>query len=278
MVRIAIVTDIHHGPPSHTKSVEWNGLPTLRDFVDRAEHSGADIILDLGDRVSDISLHEDRRHAREVAAEFSRFGGPCLHLLGNHDVVNLTVADNESILAQSLGNRVLEFEEFRLIAWQPSVAFSEQDGFQSTADSIDWLVDTLLQDKRPAVVATHVPVSGQSQVGNYYFELRPHLATYPDHEIIRKRIEATGRVALWVSGHVHRNGAAQINGTWHLTVQSMSERSTTMPFEAMASADLIVEGDTFSMSVNGYDRFQVSADFAAPSSRTWLAPMSDNPP
>ncbi len=53
------------------------------------------------------------------------------------------------------------------------------------------------------MVFSHVPVSGHSMIGNRYFELNPDLATYPNHNEIRRRAEKAGAPVLWVSGHVH---------------------------------------------------------------------------
>lgn len=188
-IRIAVITDIHHGPVSHTKTADWQALPAVRSFVDWASEENVELLLDLGDHISDTSRSADLVHAGEVAREFKRFDGRRCHLLGNHDVVNLTIEDHEALFEQSFSSRVVDLETARLIAWEPGVVFSEATGFLATGDALDWLVDTLVADSRPAIIATHVPVSGQSQIGNHNFEHRPHLATYPDHDRIRAAVE-----------------------------------------------------------------------------------------
>ena len=270
--KIAIITDIHHGPASHTKAADWQGLPVLRQFIDHAIADEADLVLDLGDHISDTTFENDLRFAQEVAAEFKRFPGPVHHLLGNHDVVNLSIADNETIFG-ALSSRVVDLGATRLILWQPGVQFSEETGFRPTGEALDWLTQTLMDDKRPAIIATHVPVSGQSQIGSYYFENRPHLATYPDHHDIREQVELTGRAALWLSGHVHRNTVTSIRGIQHVTIQSMSERSTTMPDAACAYADVQITGTSVSILVHGADPFQAKLPFLPSGSRTWLQAM-----
>ena len=101
-MKIAIITDIHHGPQSHTKADGWDALQVVRDFIGHAGEQHADLILDMGDRISDTTRDADRQVAAEVAEVFTSFAGPRHHLLGNHDVANMTVADNEEIFAQSM--------------------------------------------------------------------------------------------------------------------------------------------------------------------------------
>lgn len=272
-IRIAIVTDIHHGPASHTKAADWQAIPALERFIAHAIDSGADLVLDLGDHISDTTTDSDRRHAAEVAAAFKRFPGPVHHIVGNHDVVNLSVADNEAIFGQSLASKVVDLGPARLIVWQPGVSFSETVGFPPTGAAIDWLVTALAQSDKPAIIASHVPVAAQSQIGNHYFERRPHLATYPDHEAIRTALEASGRAALWLSGHVHRNTVVGIRGVQHVTIQSLSERSTTLPDTAGAFADVVIDGDTVTVEVHGKDPFYARLPFQPSGTRNWLPVM-----
>ena len=228
-MKIAIITDIHHGPQSHNKKPGWDGLPVLERFLDRAQAEKVDLVLDLGDHISDTDHENDYRVASEVAAVFAGYDGQRVHLMGNHDAANLSTADNEAIFGQSMQSRVVDLGETRLLVWQPGVQLSRETGFQPAAPGLGWLVDALMEDERPAIIATHVPLSGHSQIGNYYFQRSPLHSTYPDHALVREAVEATGRAALWLSGHVHWNTVTNVQGVQHVTVQSMSERFTTMP-------------------------------------------------
>jgi len=271
-LKIAIITDIHHGPQSHTKKEGWDALAVVSEFVAFAEAEGADLILDLGDHISDTSTEADARIMAEVVACFEQTALPRVHVLGNHDVANLTVADNEAIFGTSMQSQVIDLGDFRLIAWQPDVRITRPHGFAETGAALDWLVAALEADPRPAIIATHVPVSGHSQIGNYYFELNPHYSTYPDHARIRAAVEATGKVAGWLSGHVHWNTVTSIRGIRHITVQSLSERFTTMPEAAAAYAMLEIANGQLELTVHGEDPFAARMPFRASGDRPWLAP------
>ncbi|MFB9949026.1 metallophosphoesterase family protein [Rhizobium puerariae] len=272
-MKIAVITDIHHGPLSHTKDPDWNGLPVLREFIDRAVAEKADLVLDLGDHISDTTHEADHRAMSEVAEIFKAFPGRRVHVLGNHDVVNLSIAENEEIFGQSMASAVTDLGDFRLVAWQPGVVITRGVGFANAADHLDWLVETLNADERPAVIATHVPLSGHSQTGNYYFQRSPHYSTYPDHETVRKAVEATGKAALWLSGHVHWNTVTNIGNVQHVTIQSLSERFTTAPLTAAAHALVEIRDGQFTVDVHGNDPFHARLPFRRSGDRPWMAPM-----
>ena len=272
-MKIAIITDIHHGPQSHTKDADWIGLPVLQHFIDRAIAEDVDLVLDLGDHISDTIHENDYRVASEVAEVFKGFPGQRVHVLGNHDVANLSIADNEEIFGQSMQNSVVDLGDFRLLAWQPGVKITRGVGFPKASEDLEWLVEALRADERPAIIATHVPLSGHSQIGNYYFQRNPQYSTYPDHAVVREAVEATGRAALWLSGHVHWNTVTNVSNVQHVTIQSLSERFTTMPMTAAAYADLEIRDGQFTVDVHGNDPFHVRLPFRKSGDRPWVAPM-----
>lgn len=272
-MKIAIITDIHHGPQSHTKDANWNGLPFVRQFIDRAIQEKADLVLDLGDHISDTTHENDYRCATELADIFRTFPGKRVHILGNHDVNNLSIADNEAIFGQSMQSSAHDLGAFRLIAWQPDVKIRMGIGFSEAEPHLEWLVETLNADDRPAIIATHVPLSGHSQIGNYYFERNAHYSSYPDHAVVRRAVEATGRAALWLSGHVHWNTVTNVGNVQHITIQSLSERFTTMPMTACAYADLDINDGQFTFDVFGNDPFHARLPFRKSGDRPWVVPV-----
>jgi 3',5'-cyclic-AMP phosphodiesterase len=283
-LKIALITDIHHGPPSlscpHTKDTAWPVLPAVERFVDRAIAEKADVVIDLGDHVADADRNSDWRHASELATVFSRFPGERVHLLGNHDVVNLSPADNEAIFGCSFESRIVELGALRLIVWQPGVAldYGNGGGFGPVANRLDWLVEALLADERPAIIATHVSLSGRSQIGNYYHQRHPHYSTYPDHATVREAVEGTGRAALWLAGHSHWNTLTTVGNVHHITIQSLTERFTTYPMTAAAHADLHIRDGQFTLDVHGNDPFHLRLPFRKSGDRPWLRPLAATGP
>ncbi len=266
-MKIAIITDIHCQPRGEPG---FDVRPLVVEFVAFANGQGADLLVDLGDRIDDVDAASDVATTGELAEIFARFRGPRVHLLGNHDVVNVTAEDHARLFGQLPGHRAIDLGAFRAVAWEPSVRFSRAEGFPPAAGDLDWLVRTLEADDRPAIILSHIPVSGAAMTGNYYFENNADFATYPDHAGIRAAIARTGRAAMWISGHVHWNSIADIGGTYHLTVQSASETFTTMPDPAAAFTLLEIEGESARLEVFGRDPFAVQVPFVLP--RPWPEP------
>jgi calcineurin-like phosphoesterase family protein len=277
-MKIAIIADIHHGNESLTcpdlRDAEWPVLSAVDQFIDRAIAEQADVVLELGDRINDFDHERDWRHASEIAPAFKRFPRERVHLLGNHDAVNLSAAENEAILECSLQSRVVDLGVARLVAWQPGVVFDYGIGsFPRASDHLGWLVETLLADERPAIVATHVSLAGRAQTGNYYHHHAPTYSTYPDQAEVREAVEKTGRVALWLAGHSHWNTLTTIGNIHHITVQSLTERFTTFPKTAGAYADLLIEDGKFALDVRGNDPFYIRLPFRKSGDQPWVPPI-----
>lgn len=270
-MRIGVITDIHCGPQADSG-------PDVRDvvaaFVKRANEARVDLLLDLGDRIDDVDRTTDLAVTAELAEIFRAFPGPRVHLRGNHDVVNLTDEDHLRLFGQLPGNRVVECDGVRVVVWEPSVQFSRSSGFPVVGENLDWLTMTLAGDERPAIIVSHIPVSGAAMTGNYYFANNADFATYPDHAAIREAVEATGRAALWLSGHVHWNSVTTTGNIWHLTVQSPSEKFTTMPDAAASFALLDIGNGAARLEVFGLDPLAITMPFAPSATHPWPRPRA----
>ena len=79
-IRIAILTDLHVGSP-------FNGLPKLREIVDRTNAARPDLICILGDLVIQGVLGGSFVPPEQTAAELGRLRAPAgvVGVLGNHD-------------------------------------------------------------------------------------------------------------------------------------------------------------------------------------------------
>jgi 3',5'-cyclic-AMP phosphodiesterase len=268
-LKIALIADIHHALAGDG---DFDVRSVVEAFVARAVETEADALIDLGDRIDDCDAVTDFARTAELAEIFARFPGPRVHLKGNHDVVNLDSGGHERIFGRRPNNEVIDLGDLRVIGWQPSVRLDRRTGFPPAAGELDWLLAALSSDDRPAIIATHIPVSGASMTGNYYFENNPDFATYPDHAEIRRAVEQTGRAALWISGHVHWNSFATVGNIRHLTIQSASETFTTNSEPAGAFADLTITGAIARLEVFGHDPLTIEMPFEVSAARRWPQP------
>jgi hypothetical protein len=269
-IRLAFVADIHHGQDSFTK-LGTHALGLMSEFSRFVADARPDAVIDLGDRISDCDHATDLRLEQEVAEAFGPIDAPRYHLCGNHDRDHLTVAENEAILRQPLGHRVVDLGGWRLVLWAADSRIHRPGGFVLRETDLLWLAATVAAADRPLAIVSHVPISGHAQTGNYYFERNPAFSTYPGAERARAVLRRASVPVVCVSGHVHWNTLTTVDGIPHLTLQSLTESFTTMP-EPAAAWGLLELDETIAWTVFGRDPFTARIE-AAQTQRRWMTPL-----
>ena len=245
----------------------------MGEFARFVRDARPDAVIDLGDRISDVSRDTDLRLEREVADAFRAVDAQRFHLCGNHDRDHLSVADNEEILGQSLGHQTLDLGGWRLVLWRADSRIRRPGGFLLAEADLLWLAGVVRQADRPLAIMSHVPVSGHAQTGNYYFEHNPNSSTYPGAERLRALLRTARVPVMWLSGHVHWNTFTTVDGIPHFTMQSLTESFTTSPEPAAAWALLELD-EAIDLKVFGLDPFALRLDAAA-TLRRWIAPLPE---
>lgn len=275
MPRIAIISDIHHGADNFAKK-GTAALGLMAEFARFVAAEKPDLVLDLGDRISDRHHDHDIALEREVANAFAAIDVPILHINGNHDRDFLSVAENEEILGQPLDHRVIDLGDWQVALWRADSRIRRPGGFVLNEPDLLWLEQTMREATRPTLIASHVPLSGQDMTGNYWFERNPQVSRYPGTERIRAAL-ARARVPLvCVAGHVHWNTLTMVDAIPHLTLQSLVEMSTTSPHPAGAWG-LMQLDSAIDWRVFGLDPFALRLDAAATARRPLpcLPPFSE---
>ncbi|MDQ8732110.1 metallophosphoesterase [Bradyrhizobium sp. LHD-71] len=257
VTRIAVVADIHHGRDTFTKR-GTAALGLLDDFIDGVNAGSFDAVIDLGDRISDETAERDVALQRQVANGFHRLGNkPRHHVIGNHDLALLSADQNAVILDAPMHTRSAIIGEHRLVFWQPDVSLTAERGLFLKDGDLDALEKVLNDDDRPTLLISHVPLSGHAQTGNYYFERNPGHATYAENAEIRSVMARAPCPLIALAGHVHWNTLTMVDGTAHLTLQSLTETFTTGE-PAASTAVIEIDGDEFRWTVRGLDRVSVT--------------------
>ncbi len=270
-LKLAVVSDIHHGEDKLTKRGSA-ALGLLDDFLRFAGEWGADLIVDLGDRISDIDRDTDARLLAEVAARFVGLNTPHVHVNGNHDVAFLGEAANATALAQDGASRAIEIKGWRLIFWQADAYIPTPDPFRLRKSDLDWLAAELPKSDAPTVLFTHVPLGGGAMTGNYWFQNNPEHAAYPNADDARALIADLGHVVLCVAGHVHWNSLHRADAIPHITLQSLTESFTTDGAAAGAWGTLELD-DTIRWRAHGRDPIELTLPVRRPGER-WETPLA----
>ncbi len=251
-LKLGLITDIHHGPNTPSKR-GYKVLELLEEFVYEMNQKQADLVIDLGDRISGINKQTDMQLQREVIAIFKQLSMPHVHLLGNHDLEHLSKEDNAKVLGASVAHQSLDIKGYHLVFWQPDPIFPE--GFIATQEQLAWLRKDLKESLIPSILFTHAPFSDPI-LGNYYFESAPkHYASNKDTQAIRS-IFAPSNVVACISGHVHRNNLTSISDVHHITLQSLTESLTTAG-EASASWAWLELEDYLKLELRGKDTLEL---------------------
>lgn len=272
-IKIAVVSDIHYGPtlPSETK-LGGQALELLDDVLEEMIAYGPDLFVELGDRLSDVGVVEDAARLEELAQRFGRL--PCRreHLQGNHDIVHLSAESTAEILGATIGHRSVIVRDWHLVFWDADPRYGR--GLRIADADLEWLERDLASNDLPAVVFSHVPLGGGSMIGNYYFEGRPEgRAGHLDAERARSVMEHSGRVVLALAGHVHWNSLNVIDGSYYVTIQSLSESFTTPPHAAAAWAALELARERITVRIHGRDPFEVILR-PKPIGSHWIVPRA----
>ncbi len=244
-LRLAIVTDIHYGPDTgNVRGPEAIGL--LEQFHLQASALGPDLMVELGDRITDQDEARDLDNLRLVAEVLKRFHCPREHLLGNHDVIPRL--EQERLLETRLDTRALELRGWNLVFLD---TFNHTIGGVVARNTLNWLENHLARTSLPTIIFSHQPLHGEPMIGNQYFE-----TDYADHacpsgsDQVRRILERSPHVRLCVSGHAHWNDLRHVGNLTYLTLQSLTESWATDGIASGAWTWLELD-DTIRVQVHG---------------------------
>ncbi len=253
-LRIAIVTDVHNGPDTgNVRGPEAVGL--LEGFYQDASVLGPNLMVDLGDRITDQTPELDRVNFLAVRDVLARFSCPREHLLGNHDI--LARDEQERALGADLGSHALTLGGWNLVFLD---SFDGTTGGHISEATLTWLETNLTHTTLPTVIFSHQPLHGQPMTGNQYFESEFAAFACPTNsDQTRAIIERCRLVRLCVSGHAHWNDVRHVNGVTYLTLQSLTESWATGGLAARAWTWLELD-DVIRATVHG--RAPLTLEFA----------------
>jgi hypothetical protein len=259
-MRLAIVTDIHHGRVTFVKQGP-RALGLLAAGLARAKEAGVDAVVELGDRISDLDEAADFALQSEVGRVFDASGLTRHHICGNHDRAHLSAARNAEALGAELGTRAVDLGHVRLVFWEPDVALSRTKGFSLAPGDLDGLRGLLAQSARRTILFSHAPLSGHSMRGNYWFENNPAHATYAEADAIRAVLAEAPCPLIAIAGHVHWNSFAELDGVRHLTLHSLTDSTYSHPEPSGAFGWLTVDGERGYWKVEGLAPLEIEFPF-----------------
>lgn len=236
MLRIGVLADPHYAPRDTVNGRYYrDSLRKLRQCAQVLQSERVDLAVNLGDLVDTTrNIQEVRSHLNAALDALSPYSGEWLHVLGNHDLLEL---DKDSFLAACTGHRGLPAERcgyyfkdvggYRLVVLDGNFdgmgrsynreEFDWTDCYISPAQLI-WFKDTLAQAKEKglrAVVFTHENLDErQTPEGR-----DPHVVHNSGQ--VRSILEESGAVLGVIQGHCHTGYYQVIRGIPYFTFPSM---------------------------------------------------------
>jgi len=255
-LRFGLVTDVHYADTDPRGKVFYReSLGKLREAVDRLRKDGAAFLAELGD-FKDMQPGEpaERTLANLVAIEqeFQRFGGATYHVLGNHDVDNLSKAQVLATITNTgiePGRSTYAFSRggVRFVVLDTDFTLDGHDYDHGRFDWRDidvpppelaWLRAELGAGAEPVIVFAHHRLDGEGDV------------QVIDRAEVRVILEGSGRVLAVFQGHDHRGAYSRIGGIHYYTLRAMAEGSGP----ANSSYAMVDVHPDLSLTVTGYRR------------------------
>lgn len=217
-MRAIIVTDCHH---------DGNGkVPeTLASIIRKTIHKKSDIpvdaLFDLGDRTTRLDAASDKRNMMELAAVFKTANVKRVHIPGNYDVENLSLADNEEIMGVPMKTSVMEFPDVSVVSWIANVLGEKRGAdIYATKEDIESLRSALAAaQNRTVLVLSHLSLGHKPEeiIGR-----NPYCFFYKNHEEIWRVLYESGKKILSFSGHMHRLRLGFEKSEWAMTMPDLT--------------------------------------------------------
>jgi hypothetical protein len=281
-LRFGMLTDPHYADtdrPATSTRYYRESLAKVREAVDRLNGERVAFLAALGDLKDMAPGEPDTRtlsHLSAIEAEVRRFQGPTYHVLGNHDmdnlsktqflqgVVNTGIAPSRAYYAFSRGG-------VRFLILDACVTkdgkhydhgnFDWKDSYVPEGQ-LAWLRSELAQAHEPVIVFCHQRLDGTKD------------ECVRNAEEVRAVIEAPRKVLAAFHGHDHPGGQSLINGIHYYTLRAVVEGSGP---EANSYAVVEVFED-LTISVTGFRRAVTVGLAHVPAAGRSTTPLGVLPP
>ena len=257
-VRFGLVTDSHYADadPVGTRFYR-ESLTKMREAVTTLRAEKVSFLAILGD-IKDMAPKEPEArtlsHLAAIEAEIQRFGGPTYHVLGNHDMDNISkpqmlagitntgIPKDRSYYAfthkgSRQGLRFIVLDACYLENGTPydHGNFDYRDTWVPAAE-LEWLERELTASREPVIVLAHQRLDGEGSL---------HVKNGRD---VRAALERSKKVLAVFMGHDHPGAYNLVNGIHYYTQKAVVEGSG----EAHNAYTIVSVDAAMNMTVTGY--------------------------
>ncbi len=221
VVRFGFITDCHYaGNLANSGNKHYTAsLKKMRAFTDAMNAAKVDFVMEGGD-FKDLgrSPKESLANLDKIEKEFARFKGPRYHVIGNHDLDNLTKEEFLSHVTNA-GGSAKNFYSFDV----GGIRFIVLDGnFKHDAreyrrGDFDWK-DSLVSADQLAFLKAELAAAPGACIPIIHQRLDAEDPTVVRNAArVRRILERSGKVKCVIQGHRHEGAFRIINGIGYFT-------------------------------------------------------------
>ena len=246
IMKILFISDLHYGQTVTDKngniridSEKANQF--LKDFIPKVNVIKPDLLINMGDLIKAENLDSDKKRLEECLDIFKSTQIPILHLLGNHELRNLSAIEVDSIwqkhsIDQNIcGNK--EIEDYNFV-WLDFENSQTEEGVitllpKDTKDKLTKLIDN---SSKKIILLVHYPIHDYDSTGNYLFDGDyKRFGLYNDWKDIFDLVSNSDKVKAVFSAHAHWLSYKLIRDTHYITLPSSTENITAPKTEKTIS-------------------------------------------
>ncbi len=228
-MKIGLISDLHIGPDRSTEGMPLklseHSLPFINEFVDNlSKDPNYAFAIHLGDLIEDAGRDTDLQNFQIGVAALGQSSIPVHHVVGNHDVINLSTDEICSFL--NLDSLFYSFDvgEFHFIILYSDTHTPIKYPASIPQNQVSWLQEDLAKTTKPTVVFTHFSLADQDLAGNPWFYRQPDNCFLGNRTEVRRILSNSGNVVAVLNGHLHWNHIDQHDGIPYITIQSAVEK------------------------------------------------------
>lgn len=245
-----LIADTHIGKTDiSVRQANAEAAPMLRFVFNQLKHSHFDQVFQLGDMIVDAaSEKESIQNLKAALLPFQMLSIPGIHLLGNHDVWNISPA-NLSKTYQELGlsNQfygVKEFSDFQIVYLDLTAGRGENGLLPE--ERIDWLREVIYPDT-PTFIFSHEGLTPQNLSDNYYFKYSHATSLLSNGQEVWGMVKDLPIRAV-ISAHLHQASYTMVDQTHMITIPSFTEKRTPNGHNPGVYSIFKIDGPHFTLS------------------------------
>jgi predicted phosphodiesterase len=229
-MKILLITDIHHGTNANYKKHKGEDYKNIfgEEFRGKSERlakemNQCDLVVNLGDLIQDENRDTDLIAYKEAVNLFTT-KSPIKHVVGNHDLRNLSIADITTILRRDKEYTSFDLNNFHHVILG-GTRKEPRGPHYIDEEQLKWLEKDLANTNLSTLVYCHYPLDNQDFSENYYFKNRPDGGSLGNRGFVRPMLEKSNIVKAVFSGHTHFFHKEIIKNIIYCTVPSFSENN-----------------------------------------------------